>query len=116
MPATFAIDFGTTNSVASIISRDPERGSITAIPLTNRDDEKPHPSVVWYRGENVVCGRDAKEQLNQLGLGVFGDIVRSPKIFLGSSQGIVVGGVSRPTVDVVSHFFLLSSKTLLHEV
>ena len=105
MPASFAIDFGTTNSVACLISRDPESGALSPLPLTNRDDEKPHPSVVWYRGEDVVVGRHAKEQLHQLGLGVFGDIVRSPKVFLGSPRGISVGGVIRPTVDVVSHLF-----------
>jgi molecular chaperone DnaK (HSP70) len=47
-------------------------------------------------------GRQAKDQLNELGLGVFGDIVRSPKMFLGSPTGIYVGGVTRQAVDVVA--------------
>jgi molecular chaperone DnaK (HSP70) len=47
-------------------------------------------------------GRRAKDQLNELGLGVFGDIVRSPKIYLGSRSGVDVGGVTRQAVDVVA--------------
>ena len=62
----------------------------------------PHPSVVWYPGADPVVGRRAKDQLSELGLGVFGDIVRSPKIYLGSPVGIPVGGVTRRAVDVVS--------------
>jgi molecular chaperone DnaK (HSP70) len=58
---------------------------------------------VWYPGGgDPIVGRHAKDQLNELGLGVFGDIVRSPKIFLGSPTGIYVGGVTRQAVDVVA--------------
>src|SRR6266496_3680785 len=55
-----------------------------------------------YRGTDTVVGRKAKAQLNQLGRGVFGDIVRSPKIYLGSPVGLNVGGVNRPAMDVVA--------------
>ena len=65
-------------------------------------DGRPHPSVVWYSGTDPVVGRLAKDQLNELGLGVFGDIVRSPKMFLGSPTGIYVGGITRQAVDVVA--------------
>jgi molecular chaperone DnaK (HSP70) len=100
MAATFGLDFGTTNSVATVIGPDPETMKVVARVLTH--DGRPHPSVVWYSGTDPVVGRLAKDQLNELGLGVFGDIVRSPKMFLGSPTGIYVGGITRQAVDVVA--------------
>ena len=60
---------------------------------------------MWYGSGTPVVGKSAKDQLSELGLGVFGDIVRSPKMFLGSPLGIDVGGVTRPAVDVVADVF-----------
>jgi molecular chaperone DnaK (HSP70) len=100
MAATFGLDFGTTNSVATFIGPDPELKAIG--PRVLMRDGRPHPSIVWYSGTDVVVGRGAKDQLNELGLGVFGNIVRSPKMFLGSPTGIDVGGVTRQAIDVVS--------------
>ena len=102
MAAIFGLDFGTTNSVATIIGRAAAGQAEQALVLNNREDGRPHPSVVWYSGAAPVVGRKAKGQLNQLGLGVFGDIVRSPKKFLGSPIGINISGVNHPTVDVVA--------------
>ena len=100
MPATFGLDFGTTNSVVTVIGPDPE--TMRVGPRVLAQDGRPHPSVVWYSGAEPIVGRHAKDQLNDLGLGVFGDIVRSPKMFLGSPTGIYVGGVTRQAVDVVA--------------
>jgi len=100
MAATFGIDFGTTNSVAAVIEPDKETARLGA--RVHVQDGRPHPSVVWYSGTEPVVGRQAKDQLNDLGLGVFGDIVRSPKMFLGSPTGIYVGGITRQAVDVVA--------------
>jgi molecular chaperone DnaK len=100
MAATFGLDFGTTNSMVAYIGTDPETGELR--PSLLLDSGRPHPSVVWYNSGNAVVGRKAKEQLNVLGLGVFGDIVRSPKMYLGSPYGIEVGGVTRPALDIVS--------------
>lgn len=102
MAADFGLDFGTTNSVAAFIGKDPRTGRERTYVLKNRDDDRSHPSVVWYRGAEVVVGRVAKQQLSQLGLGVFGDIVRSPKMFLGSAAGVCVGGAMRPAKDIVA--------------
>ncbi len=102
MPSIFGLDFGTTNSVATIIGRPAAGGEERPLVLANREDNRPHPSVVWYRGADTVVGRRAKAQLSQLGLGVFGDIVRSPKIYLGLPVGLSVGGVNRPAMDVVA--------------
>lgn len=101
MAGIFGLDFGTTNSVAAFIQRNPDHKGYHANVLTDRQG-RPHPSVVWYNGAEIVVGRQAKEHMGQLGLGVFGDVVRSPKMFLGSTTGIHVGGVSRPAAEVVS--------------
>jgi len=101
MAGIFGIDFGTTNSVASFIQRDPNQNRW--LPEVFTDEQgRPHPSVVWYSGKDTVVGRQAKDHLGKLGLGVFGDIVRSPKMFLGSQTGIHIGGVTRPAREVVS--------------
>jgi len=112
MAATFGLDFGTTNSVVTAIGMDPETEQLGPRVLLG-DDHRPHPSVVWYSGSQRVVGRPAMDQLSNLGLGVFGDIVRSPKMFLGSPTGIFVGGVTRQAVDVVADVlrFLRSDAT-----
>jgi molecular chaperone DnaK len=100
MPATFGIDFGTTNSLIALIGQDPvTKRAVTRVLL---QDGRPHPSVVSYRGAEAVVGQQAKDQLHEVGLGVFGDVVRSPKRFLGSPTGIYVGGVTRQAVDVAA--------------
>lgn len=100
MAATFGLDFGTTNSLVTVIREDAETRRFT--PASFVQQGMPHPSVVSYAGGQPVVGRRAMDQLSELGLGVFGDIVRSPKTFLGSPTGIYVGGVTRQAVDVVA--------------
>ena len=91
-------DFGTTNSVISFISGE------KAVALL--EDGYPHPSVVSYRGGEVVVGRKAKEELINASAGVSGSIVKSPKTMLGRNS-VTVGGhtFSPQTVvkDVVAH-------------
>ena len=101
MAGIFGLDFGTTNSVAAFIQRNPDKQGHHANVLTDRQG-RPHPSVVWYNGAETIVGRQAKEHMGQLCLGVFGDIVRSPKMYLGSTTGIHVGGVNRPPAEVVA--------------
>lgn len=101
MAGIFGLDFGTTNSVAAFIQRNPDNQSYHAEVLSDSQG-RPHPSVVWYNGADIIVGRQAKDHLGQLGLGVFGDIVRSPKMYLGSTTGIHVGGVNRPAAEVVA--------------
>lgn len=101
MARIFGLDFGTTNSVAALIQRNPDQKGHHAHVLTDTQG-RPHPSVVWYTGAEVVVGRKAKDQMSQLGLGVFGDIVRSPKMYLGAMTGIHVAGVNRPATEVVA--------------
>jgi molecular chaperone DnaK len=87
-------DFGTTNSLISVIVRD------RAIDVFD-DDGRPYPSVVTYRGEEVVVGREAKQSLDGAGIGIAGDTVRSPKIYLGQ-EVLNVLGVERSPIDIVA--------------
>src|SRR2546426_8250805 len=88
-------DFGTTNSLVSIIKGD------RAINFLDDDDGLPIPSVVCYEGARTIVGRAAKERLAQAGLGVQGNVVRSPKILLGR-ESVFIEGVERSPIDIVS--------------
>lgn len=86
-------DFGTTNSLITVID--------DGKPISFSDDEGlPVPSVVCYEGSQTIVGREARERLGQAGLGVQGNVVRSPKTLLGR-ESIFVGGVERSPVDIV---------------
>ncbi|OQW91638.1 MAG: hypothetical protein BWK79_16415, partial [Beggiatoa sp. IS2] len=94
--AIYGLDFGTTNSLASIVVD----GEI--LPLVNKTDELPHPSVVQYHGDEVIVGREAKNSLETTEVGVIGNFVRSPKRYLGSGEKIHVGGVAKNVSDIVA--------------
>jgi len=96
MAKIYGLDFGTTNSLASIVVE----GEMLS--LVNQDDQLPHPSVIRYHGDEVVVGRDAKNAIETTDVGVIGDFVRSPKRYLGSGEKIHVGGVARSVSDVVA--------------
>lgn len=87
-------DFGTTNSLISII-----RGN-GAISFLDREG-LPTPSVVCFEGARKIVGRAAKERLSESGLGVHGNVIRSPKMLLGR-ESIFVEGVERSPVDIVA--------------
>lgn len=87
-------DFGTTNSLISVV-----RGS-RAINFLD-EEQLPIPSVVCYEGAKKVLGREAKRRLAQAGLGVQGNIVRSPKMYLGRDS-VFVEGMERSPVEMVS--------------
>ena len=86
-------DFGTTNSLISVI-----RGNQ---PINFLDEEnRPTPSIVCYEGSQTIVGRAAKERLTTAGLGIHGNIVRSPKMKLGQESIFI--GVERSPVDIVA--------------
>lgn len=95
MQRVIGFDFGTTNSVISLI--DGER----SISLLDQVSGLPHPSVVCYQGSQVILGRPAKERLSNAGIGVMGNIVRSPKSLLGESK-VYVEGVARSPKEMVA--------------
>ena len=88
-------DFGTTNSLISIIDRN---GRATHF-LDERN--RPIPSAAGYEGTRKILGRVAKERLSEAGLGVHGNIVRSPKKYLGR-ESITIDGTRRHPVDIVA--------------
>lgn len=85
-------DFGTTNSVMSFVSGD------RCISIL--DEGLPHPSVVSYRGGQVIVGREAKKELANATSGVVGNIVKSPKTMLGQ-QSVTIDGHQYSPKDVV---------------
>ena len=87
-------DFGTTNSLISIV-----RGDRTINFLD--DERRPIPSVVCYEGARKIIGREAKERLAGAGLGVQGNAVRSPKTLLGRDS-VFIEGVEHHPVDIVA--------------
>ena len=92
--AIFGFDFGTTNSLVSII-----QGG-RAISFLD-DEDLPVPSVVCYEGGKTIVGRGAKERLAEAGLGIHGNIIKSPKTLLGQESAFVEG-INRSPVDIVS--------------
>lgn len=92
--AIIGFDFGTTNSLISMIKGD------RAISFLDGEG-LPTPSVVCYEGSHKIVGREAKERLSEAGLGVMGNIVRSPKMYLGK-ESIFIDGVERSPVDIVA--------------
>ncbi|NHW46095.1 Hsp70 family protein [Paenarthrobacter sp. MSM-2-10-13] len=91
---TVGFDFGTTNSLVSVVVGD------RVIDVFD-EEGRPHPSVVRYEGEDVIVGREARHALEEVGLGVYGNTVRSPKFLLGQ-EAVSVGGVHRSPVDIVA--------------
>ena len=87
-------DFGTTNSLVSVISGD------RVIDVVD-ESGRPYPSVVRYEGEEVIVGEEARQALEDVGIGVHGNTVRSPKFYLGQ-ETLNVGGVERSPVDIVA--------------
>ena len=60
MAEIVGIDFGTTNSLVSFALGERVQ------PLTDKaNGDRPHPSVVWYHGNEVIVGRRAKAQLGE---------------------------------------------------
>lgn len=90
------IDFGTTNSLISVITR---AGRTKCFDDTGR----PHPSIVRYEGEQVLYGKKAKDKLDHRGTGVLGNTVRAPKKELGKKHINVDGRIMTP-VEVIADF------------
>lgn len=96
MVQRIGIDFGTTNSLISVVTRERKISSFD-------DTGRPHPSVVRYEGEQVICGRRARDKLEQPGIGVLGNTVRGPKKLLGKEHVNIDGRVMTP-VGVIADY------------
>ncbi len=87
-------DFGTTNSLVSLV-----QGNRVINFLD--DDGLPVPSVVCYEGLKTIVGRDARLRLGEAGLGVKGNVIRSPKVLLGK-ESVFIEGIERNPIDIVA--------------
>ncbi|MED5491567.1 MAG: Hsp70 family protein [Pseudomonadota bacterium] len=96
MVQRIGIDFGTTNSLISVVTRERKISSFD-------DTGRPHPSVVRYEGEQVICGRRARDKLEQPGIGILGNTVRGPKKLLGKEHVNIDGRVMTP-VGVIADY------------
>ena len=97
MVRIFGIDFGTTNSLVSLISGGDVRS------LVNANTDSPHPSIVIARGDQLIVGQDAKSQADE-DEGSSDDIIQSPKAFLGldDNQHPVKGREDLHRVEIAS--------------
>ena len=84
----FGLDFGTTNSLAALVVND-------EMQVFRDNTDRPHPSVVWYRGDEVVVGREAREHIDSLTGGGVPGFVRSPKMRLRRGGPVHVEGTGR---------------------
>jgi molecular chaperone DnaK len=94
MAQKIGIDFGTTNSLVSVVTA---KGEVISFVEKGR----PHPSVVHYSGSRVICGEKAKSKVEHSEGGIQGSTVRGPKKYLGTDV-INVGGVNKSPKDVVT--------------
>jgi molecular chaperone DnaK (HSP70) len=108
MSKVVGFDFGTTNSLISVVLKN------GAIKSYTEDNGMPHPSVVCYAGEDIIAGRKAKERLDTNVMGISGDVVRSPKSLLDKDD-VFVSGRNKHPVDIVSDLVkFLKSNALEH--
>jgi hypothetical protein len=93
---TFGLDFGTTNSLVSIVQGD------KVIALVDQDNSRPHPSVVWYRGTEVIVGKRAREHLDSREGSPPLGLLRSPKMTLRRQGPVHLDGKEYAPSDVVA--------------
>ncbi len=94
----FGIDFGTTNSVIGVCEGGPTRALL--------DDDKPNPSVVWFRADgDVIIGRKAKENLNKYSEQPGNTFVSSVKVHLGNERSFRVAGQPKKASEVAAEVF-----------
>lgn len=94
--AIFGIDFGTTNSLAAI-----SLGG-RALALVDQFTRRPHPSVIWYRGADIVVGREARQNVDITESGAPPGFVRSPKMSLRREGPIFIDGRPVDPTDAVA--------------
>lgn len=92
------IDFGTTNSVVA------HYDGKSARPLLNEENQ-PHPSVVWYNGERVIVGREAKAHFNTYESRAEHTFKKSVKRDLGADRYLDVLGRRMPAWEVAADIF-----------
>jgi molecular chaperone DnaK len=92
----FGIDFGTTNSLAAVVVGD------RSLALVDQKTRRPHPSVIWYRGSEIIVGREARENLDLTADSRPLGFVRSPKSVLRLGGLIYADGRPIDPIDAVA--------------
>lgn len=92
----FGIDFGTTNSLVSLVDRE------RPISFVDQTTNSPHPSVLWYRGDSVIAGNDAKQHLDLSSGAAPPGFVRSPKMSLKDDRAMWIEGREISPTDAVA--------------
>ena len=96
------IDFGTTNSVVSVYNSDIKKSQ----PLTDKNTNLPHPSVIWYRPDaSRIVGPEAKKNIMGFSNVEGHAFVYSVKRKLGSGNTINIFGEKLPVHKVASEIF-----------
>lgn len=96
MATVFGLDFGTTNSLASLVIGD------RAVALVDQVTRMPHPSVIWYRAGDVIVGRKARDNMDLTEAGAPPGFVRSPKMSLRREGPIYLDGQRIDPTDAVA--------------
>lgn len=96
MVQTIGIDFGTTNSLVSVVTA---KGKVKAF----LENDKPHPSVLMFGYDDVICGASAKKKMGQRDFGVVGNFFRAPKRYLNHDQ-FNIGGEIKRIEDIIASY------------
>jgi molecular chaperone DnaK (HSP70) len=97
----YGVDFGTTNSVAAVCNG--TGGRVRA--YTDLSNNLPHPSVVWYRGDEIVVGKEAKRNLKGYADVTGNAFVGSVKRKLGHDYVYSVLGERKAAWQIASDVF-----------
>lgn len=106
MAKTIGIDFGTTNSLITVILSDKARYFLDGSTF-------PYPSLVTYDSGIPVVGREAKARLENACSGNLGDIIRAPKRLLGKGSKYIEGREYQPS-EVVRDVMLFLKQSALN--
>lgn len=98
----FGIDFGTTNSLVAAYR--PKASTTT--PCFEKSTALPHPSVVWYRLDEVPrVGREAKRNISGFAEVAGNAFVQSVKRYLGRNETLDIFGEKRSAKSVATDIF-----------
>ncbi len=105
MVQAIGIDFGTTNSLVSIITGKQKVKSFL-------ENDKPHPSVLMFGYDEVICGSAAKRKMEHRDFGVIGNFFRAPKRYIEQDQ-FCIGGEVKRIEDIIASYvrFLVDDVT-----
>lgn len=96
------IDFGTTNSVVSFYDAFLKKNN----PLTNKETNLPHPSVIWYRADgSIIVGLEAKRNIMGFSNVEGNAFISSVKRKLGKKESMNILGEKLPLHEVAAEIF-----------